>query len=40
MNNDYSNKDIKVEVVVQNYAEQVDVDDLVRRINIKLAEQI
>lgn len=40
VNNDYSNKDIKVEVVVQNYAEQVDVDDLVRRINIKLAEQI
>lgn len=40
VNNDYSNKDIKIEVVVQNYAETVDVDDMVRQINLKLAEQM
>lgn len=39
-NNDYSNKDIKIEVKVENYAENVDVDDMVRQINIKLAEQM
>ncbi len=37
---DYSQKDIKIEVIVQNYAEEVDVDDMVRQINIKLAEQM
>ena len=37
---DYSQKDIKIEVIVQNYAEEVDVDDMVRQINIKLAEQL
>lgn len=37
--NDYSNKDIKIEVVVQNYAQEVDIDKLVNDINIKLAEQ-
>ncbi len=40
INNDYSSKDIKVEVIVENYAEHVDVDDLVRQINIKLAEAL
>lgn len=39
-NYDYSQKDIKIEVIVQNYAEEVDVDDMVRQINIKLAEQM
>ncbi|MFA7367758.1 MAG: phage tail tape measure protein, partial [Bacilli bacterium] len=39
-NYDYSQKDIKIEVIVQNYAEEVDVDDMVRQINIKLAEQL
>lgn len=39
-NNDYSKKDIKVEVIVQNYAEEVDVDEMVRQINLKLAEQM
>lgn len=39
-NNDYSNKNIAIEVVVQNYAEEVDVDNLVEQINIKLAEQM
>ena len=39
-NNDYSNKDIQVQVVVENYAENVDVDEMVRQINLKLAEQM
>jgi len=39
-NNDYSNKEIKVEVIVQNYAKEVDVDEMVRQINLKLAEQM
>lgn len=39
INNDYSNKEIaKVEVVVENYAREVDVDDLVQKINIELAK--
>lgn len=37
-NNNYDNKTVNIEVVVQNYAEELDVDDLVRQINIKLAE--
>lgn len=39
-NNDYStnNKTQNVTVVIQNYADEVDVDELVRQINIKLAE--
>lgn len=37
---DNSNKNINIEVVVQNYASEVDVDKLVRDINIKLAEGI
>ena len=39
-NYDYStsNKTQNIEVVIQNYAEEVDVDDLVRQINVKLAE--
>lgn len=40
VNNDYSEKEIKIEVIVQNYAQEVDVDKLVRDINIKLAEQM
>lgn len=39
-NNDYSNKDINIQVVVENYAENVDVDDMVRQINLKLAESL
>lgn len=38
INNDYSDRDIKIEVVVQNYGNEVDTDKLVREINIKLAE--
>ena len=37
-NNDYSKKDIKIEVVVQNYAKEVDIDEMTRQINLKLAE--
>lgn len=39
-NNDYSNKDINIQVVVENYAENVDIDEMVRQINLKLAEQM
>lgn len=39
INNDYSNKNIKVEVIVQNYADKIDVDDMVQKINAKLAAQ-
>ncbi len=39
-NNDYSTNTTEqnVTVIIQNYADEVDVDDLVRQINIKLAE--
>ncbi|MBD5086698.1 MAG: hypothetical protein HDT32_05040 [Clostridiales bacterium] len=39
-NNDYStnNTTQNITVTIQNYAEEVDVDDLVRQINVKLAE--
>lgn len=37
---DYSTKNVNIEVTVQNYAEYVDVDDMVRQINLKLAEQM
>ena len=40
INNDYSKKDITINVTVENYAEEVDVDDLVNQINLKLAEQM
>ena len=40
VNNDYSDKQIKIEVVVQNYAEELDVDSLVREINLKLAQEL
>jgi len=39
-NNDYSNKDVVINVTVENYAENVDVDDLVRQVNLKLAESL
>lgn len=41
-NNDYStnNKTQNVTVVIQNYADEVDVDNLVRQINMKLAEEM
>lgn len=41
-NNDYSTntKTQNVTVVVQNYGEDVDVDELVRQINMKLAEAL
>ena len=39
-NQDYSTRDITIEVTIENYAEQVDVDNLVDQINIKLAEQM
>lgn len=40
INNDYStnNTTQNVTVTIQNYAEEVDVDALVREINVKLAE--
>lgn len=37
-NNDYSTKDITIEVTIQNYNDELDVDDLVDKINVKLAE--
>lgn len=39
-NNDYStnNTTQHVQVVIQNYAAEVDVDEMVRQINVKLAE--
>lgn len=39
-NNDYSKKDIVINVTVENYAQEVDVDDMVRQINVKLAAQM
>lgn len=39
-NNDYSQKDVEINVTVENYAENVDVDDLVVQINQKLALQM
>lgn len=40
VNNDNSTKDITIEVVVQNYGEEVDTDALVEEINLKLAAQM
>lgn len=40
VNNDYSDKEIKIEIVVQNYAENIDVDDLARQVNLKLAQEL
>ena len=39
-NNDYSttNKTQNITVVIENYASEVDVDDLLRQLNVKLAE--
>jgi len=37
-NDDNSTKNITVNVTVENYAENVDVDDLIKQINIKMAE--
>lgn len=39
-NYDNSNRNIQVDVVIQNYAEQIDVKDLTRRINLELAKQM
>lgn len=39
-NNDYSNKDIVINVTVQNYADELDVDDIARQVNLKLAAQM
>lgn len=39
-NNDYSDKEITINVTVENYGEEVDVDNLIEQINIKLAEQM
>lgn len=40
INNDYSDKDVSINVTVQNYAKEVDIDKLVRDINIKLAGEM
>ncbi len=40
VNNDNSTKDITIEVVVQNYGEDIDTDKLVEEINLKLAAQM
>ncbi len=37
-NNDSSQKDITINVTVENYAEELDYDDLAEKINLKLAE--
>jgi len=39
-NNDNSQKDITINVTVENYAAELDYDDLAEKINIKLAEAI
>ena len=39
-NNDYSNKDVVINVTVENFAERVDVEDLARQVNLKLAESL
>jgi len=38
--NDYSNKDIVINVNVQNYADELDVKDIARRVNIEMAKQM
>lgn len=38
-NNDYSKRDVVINVTVENYAQEVDVDDMVKQINTKLAAQ-
>lgn len=38
INNDYSDKEIVINVTVENYAKEVDTDKLIRDINLKLAE--
>ena len=37
-NTDYSTKNITIEVVVQNYAEELDYEDIAEKINLKLAD--
>jgi hypothetical protein len=39
-NNDYSQRDIEINVTVQNYADELDVDDIARQVNLKLAEAL
>ena len=40
INQDYSDKEIKIEIIVQNYGEEIDVDKLAEEINLKLASQM
>lgn len=40
VNNDYSNKDIVINVNINNYGEEIDTEALIRDINLKLAEQM
>ena len=40
VNNDNSTKDITIEVIVQNYGQEIDTDALVEEINLKLAAQM
>jgi len=37
---DNSTKDIEINVTVENYAQEVDVDEMIQQINLKLAEQM
>lgn len=39
-NNDYSQKNITVELNIENYGEELDYDSVVREINLRLAEQM
>lgn len=40
VNNDYSNKNITINVTVENYAEELDIDNIAEQINLKLAQQM
>lgn len=40
VNNDYSEKNITINVTVENYAQEVDTDSLIEQINLKLAESM
>ena len=40
INQDNSDKDITINVTVENYAEEVDIDEMVEEINLKLAREM
>lgn len=40
IDNDYSTKNITVNLTIENYGEELDYDDVVNQINLRLAEQM